>query len=74
MQALKLTETQVPLVTRTVLMLAFGIGLLPERAADWPLGLVATWNEAVDAGAFRGCVTLGDHARAFLRHRLEQLA
>lgn len=43
---------------------------LPNDIGHWPNGLRLAWNDAADAGAFDEAKTLGDMARAFLRHRL----
>lgn len=43
---------------------------LPNDLDAWPNGLRLAWNDAADAGAFDDAKTLGDMARAFLRHRL----
>ncbi|MBD3755902.1 MAG: hypothetical protein IE937_09725 [Gammaproteobacteria bacterium] len=52
--------------------LALGISL-PHKIEEWPIGLVGQWNDAVDANAFEGCISLGTLAEAFLTYRQAKL-
>lgn len=49
--------------------LAMGCSL-PSDVHAWPVGLVRSWNQASDEGAFEGCNTIGEMSLAFLKFRI----